>query len=79
MPQFCSLFYAILQSWRPKGGSMPPPKYAPVIQHPTRSKVAILLKRLENSHYYRNLELIASSSYYFRFQESSQLKFKIEL
>ena len=22
MPQFCSLFYAILQSWRPKGGAM---------------------------------------------------------
>ena len=32
MPQFCSLFYAILQSWRPKRGAMaqwPPPKYAP--------------------------------------------------
>ena len=32
MPQFCSLFYAILQSWRPKGGGygpMAPPKYAP--------------------------------------------------
>ena len=32
MPQFCLLFYAILQSWRPKGGghgTMPPPKYAP--------------------------------------------------
>ena len=32
MPQFRSLFYAILQSWRPKGGAMaqrPPPKYAP--------------------------------------------------
>ena len=33
MPQFCSLFYAILQSWRPKGGAMaqwpPPPKYTP--------------------------------------------------
>ena len=32
MPQFCSLFYAILQSWRPKGGGMaqwPSPKYAP--------------------------------------------------
>ena len=34
MPQFCLLFHAILQSWRPKGGAMaqcpPPPKYAPV-------------------------------------------------
>ena len=33
MPQFCSLFYAILQSWRPKGGAMAqwaPPKYDPV-------------------------------------------------
>ena len=30
MPQFCSLFYAILQSWRPKGGGpWPPSKYAP--------------------------------------------------
>ena len=32
MLQFCLLFYAILQSWRPKGGAMaqcPPPKYAP--------------------------------------------------
>ena len=28
MPQFCSLFYAILQSWRPKGEDMAPPKYA---------------------------------------------------
>ena len=31
MPQFCLLFYAILQSWRPKGGghgTMAPPKYA---------------------------------------------------
>ena len=22
MPQFCALFHAILQSWRPKGGAM---------------------------------------------------------
>ena len=22
MPQFCLLFYAILQSWQPKGGAM---------------------------------------------------------
>ena len=32
MPQFCLLYYAILQSWRLKGGAMaqwPPPKYAP--------------------------------------------------
>ena len=34
MPQFCLLFYAILQSLRPKGGggpwhNAPPPKYAP--------------------------------------------------
>ena len=32
MPQFCLLFYAILQFWRPKGGghgTMAPPKYAP--------------------------------------------------
>ena len=32
MPQFCLLFYAILQSWRPKGGKPwhnAPPKYAP--------------------------------------------------
>ena len=32
MPRFCSLFYAILQSWQPKGGGhgpMAPPKYAP--------------------------------------------------
>ena len=33
MPQFCLLFYAILQSWRPKGEGPwhngPPPKYAP--------------------------------------------------
>ena len=33
MPQFCILFYAIIQSWRPKGGgghgTMPPHKYAP--------------------------------------------------
>ena len=38
MPQFCSLFYAILQSWRPKGGGgghgpMAPPKYAPEKAH----------------------------------------------
>ena len=33
MPQFCILFYAILQSWLHKGGGMaqrPLPKYAPV-------------------------------------------------
>ena len=34
MPQFCLLFSAILQSWRPKGGggawhNAPLPKYAP--------------------------------------------------
>ena len=31
MPQFCLLFYAIVQSWRPKRGGMAqcPVKYAP--------------------------------------------------
>ena len=33
MPQFCSLFYAILQSWRPKGGAMAqwPPLNTPLL------------------------------------------------
>ena len=37
MPQFCLLFYAILQSWRPKGGSWhnDPPKMRPCQQHCT--------------------------------------------
>ena len=33
IPQFCILFNAIIQSWRPKGETMaqcPPPKYASV-------------------------------------------------
>ena len=30
MPQFCSLFYAILQSWRPKGGGHGPPLNTPL-------------------------------------------------
>ena len=33
MPQFCLLLYAILQSWRPKGGghgTMPPPLNTPL-------------------------------------------------
>ena len=36
MPQFWSLFYAILQSWRPNGGGhgpMAPPKYAPELSN----------------------------------------------
>ena len=38
MPQFCLLFYAILQSWRPEGGggqgTMAPLKYAPGSKSP---------------------------------------------
>ena len=38
MPQFCLLFYAILQSWRPKGGALaqcPPSKYTPALKRIT--------------------------------------------
>ena len=41
MPQFCSLFYAILQSWRPKGGGhgpMGPPLNTPLVTRAQQSE-----------------------------------------
>ena len=45
MPQFFLLFYAILQSWRPKGGShgtMAPPLNTPLILIRLRVEVALI-------------------------------------
>ena len=59
MPQFCSLFYAILQSWRPKGGAMAqwtPPKYAPALDSWFWCRCSSLSSRdtVRNRFYWRN-------------------------
>ena len=44
MPQFCLLFYAILQSWQPKGGGPwhnAPPLHTPLLR-PAASKTNVL-------------------------------------
>ena len=71
MPQFCSLFYAILQSWRPKGGAMAqcPPLYTPLLLMHDWKKLLIA------SHYvndrtqkldYRNYAYFANSVLFFQ-------------
>ena len=46
MPQFCLVFYAILQSWQPKGGHgimAPLPKYAPATDTLRRGSAMTIL------------------------------------
>ena len=53
MPQFCLLFYAVLKSWRPKGGAMaqcPPPKYAPAHKQEIIGTVIVLGQQTIAAH-----------------------------
>ena len=55
MPQFCILFYAIIQSWRPKVGAMaqwPPPKYVPDKEAKLRQKTWTFLEKILIYYFY---------------------------
>ena len=61
MPQFCSLFYAILQFWQPKGGAMaqcpPPPKYAPEYRFEIAKRFLAILGAEGRSFYHPQNDL----------------------
>ena len=60
MPQFCLLFYAILQTWRPKGGPMAqcPPLNTPLISYLEQSQHAAKCQELANEVYSKRLNLL---------------------